>query len=83
MRLVHEPEPHPAVVPVAGRELAPKVCELLGRRAVLLPDPLAVPPRVVVQVNDAVGARREAPAHELVVVAEVGRVQRPAEVVVD
>lgn len=35
------------------------------------------------QVDHAVGAGREAPANQLVIVSEVGRIQGPAKVVVD
>ena len=83
VRLVHEPEDDFGFVFVLGRELRPERCEH-GVGWAALPDYFVVDASVVVDVDHAVGAGREADLHQVVVFAKVGLVEGVGfEVVVD
>lgn len=76
--LVHDAKDDVGVVGVLRRERRPQRRELVVGGAALADD-LAVPARVVVDVDDALGARREAARHEGVVAGEVGGVEVAAD----
>ena len=82
MRLVHDAHNDVTAARVLGCQLTPEVSELIVRRPALAND-LPVPAGVIVDINDAMGARRQASLHQLIVLADVRRIERSAEVVVD
>ena len=82
MRLVHDAHNNVAATGIFGRQLTPEVGELIVRGPALADD-LPVPAGVVVDVNDTMGAGRQARLHERVVLADVGWIEGSAETAVD
>lgn len=74
MRFVHDTKDDICVIRVLGRQGHPQSRKLVIGRTTLAND-AAVPTGVVVDVEDALGARVETARHEGVVLAEIGRVQ--------
>jgi len=84
MRLVHDTENNFGLALVFRCELCPEVCKLsVGRAIVILCNDLVIKPCIVVDINDAESASREAGLHELVVLVQVCGIQLTTKDVVD
>ena len=81
VRLVHDAHDNVTVAGVLGCQLTPKVGELIVRGPALAND-LPVPAGVVVDINDTMSTGRQASLHQFIVLADIGRVKRSANVVV-
>lgn len=82
-RLVHDTESHFAVASIFGGNLTPQAREL-GVSWPALSDDIAIPPGVIVDVDDAhLGTRAQAALHQIIVGGEVRGVEGTAQVVVD
>ena len=83
MRLIHQSHNHVRLIFILPRQLCPQARKVTRRGPARSPNDFSIPPRVIMDIDDAMRARLQARLHQLVVLAKLGLVKSTAEDVVN
>ena len=83
MRLIHQSHNHIPLILILPRQLPPQPGKIAALRPPRSPDHLSVPPRVIMNIDNAMRARLQARLHQCIVLLKVRFVKRTAEDAVD
>ena len=83
MRLIHQAHNNSTMSSVIRSQLLPQAREIIIGRSTRSTNNTPVPASVIVDINYAMRACRQAGLHQLVVLSEIRGVERAAELVVD
>ena len=83
MRLVHQSHNHVRLIFILPRQLCPQARKVTRLGPTRSPNDLSIPPRVIMDIDDAMRTRLQARLHQLIVLAKIGLVKSTAEDVIN
>ena len=83
MRLIHQSHNHVRLIFILSRQLCPQARKVTRRGPTRSPNDLSIPPRVIMDINDAMCAGLQARLHQFIVLANIGLVKSTAEDVIN
>ena len=83
MRLIHQSHYHVRLIFILARQLSPQARKVTRLGPTRSPNDLSIPPRVIMNIDDAMRAQLQACLHQVIILAKVGLVKSTAEDVVN
>ena len=79
MRLIHQSHNHVRLIFILPRQLSPQARKITRLGPTRSPNGLSIPPRVIMNIDDAMRARFQARLHQIIVLAKIDLVKSTAE----
>ena len=83
MRLIHQSHNHARLIFILPRQLSPQARKVTRLGPTRSPNDLSIPPRVIMDIDDAMRARLQTRLHQFIVLAKIGLVKSTAEDVIN
>ena len=83
MWFIHQPHDYPFLILILRRQLPPQPRKLTRFGPPRSPNDLPIPPRVIMNIDDTIRTRLQAPLHQCIILSEIVAVKSATKDVVD